>query len=138
MKNYLLKPATMASTLLASGFCALILYFLLFYGFPANPKIVTVDLQSMTTMFIQQLLHTEPDQQVRAEKAKTFATLLETSIKHYAKEQHAVVLVNQASLAGAEDVTAFVENEIAQRLKVSDTANRTLKTKKLLNLEVPI
>lgn len=82
--------------------------------------IVSFDLQSTQSQFIEQLAHTKLSHQAQVRLSKRFSRALSDSVNQYAAQHRSVVLVKAAVIAGVKDITPDIQKQISKRMALAN------------------
>lgn len=86
-----------------------------FYAKAYAPQLVTVHLSEIINQRVKQFVQEKrPPEQLKVQM-QGFAQQLDSALKNFSKQHHAVILVSEAVASGAEDVTGEVENKLRSR-----------------------
>ncbi len=87
---------------------------------PEPARIVTFDVKSTLEKYHTQLIDYGLDGATQREKLAHFDAVMRDTATQYAQDQHLIILVPGAEVAGSEDVTASLQQRILDAMRGRD------------------
>lgn len=109
--NYALAALLFLALLAASVLCSVA-----FVRFTA-PIYVSFDLRGTVDSFTEQSAQQPLSDDARERLVAQFSVALDRSLVEYQAQHHAVILVSSAVVAGAPDITAQIQESVAQKMR---------------------
>lgn len=111
----ILPVAIVAGTLLTlnAAICLLLMEW-------QKPVTVSFDMTDTVNQFMTQAASQPLSKTQSKQLARRFNQALTESLAGYSQQHHAVIIVSQSLVAGAEDITDDIQRRIAQRMQDSD------------------